>query len=79
MHEGEKFGETTIDRDGRKYLLTPFRWTLLMAVAFFLAAGRSGIFRAWLAFGIHSICPMTVFAAKSHCEGRLNLQQAVKR
>lgn len=42
-----------LNRDGIKYLLTPFCWTTLMAVAFFIAAGRLDIFRAWLTFGIH--------------------------
>jgi protein-S-isoprenylcysteine O-methyltransferase Ste14 len=42
-----------LDKDGIKYLLSPFRWTLLMAAAFFLSAGRLDIPRAWLAFGIH--------------------------
>ncbi|WP_175469933.1 methyltransferase family protein [Desulfoluna spongiiphila] len=42
-----------LNRDGLKYLFAPIRWSLLMGVAFFLAAGRWDIFRAWLAFGIH--------------------------
>jgi len=42
-----------LNTEGIKYLLAPFRWSILMAVAFFLAAGRLDIFRAWLAFGIH--------------------------
>jgi protein-S-isoprenylcysteine O-methyltransferase Ste14 len=42
-----------LNRDGIKYLLTPFRWTILMTIAFFVAAGRLDIVRAWLAFGIH--------------------------
>jgi protein-S-isoprenylcysteine O-methyltransferase Ste14 len=42
-----------LDKDGIKYLLKPFRWTLLMATSFFLAAGRMDIFSAWLAFAIH--------------------------
>lgn len=42
-----------LNKDGVKYLLAPFRWTLLMAVVFFIAAGRLDISRAWLAFGIH--------------------------
>lgn len=42
-----------LNKDGVRYLLTPFRWTILMAVAFFIAAGRVDISRAWVAFGIH--------------------------
>lgn len=42
-----------LDKNGIKYLFAPFRWTILMALAFFLAAGRLNIPRAWLAFGIH--------------------------
>jgi protein-S-isoprenylcysteine O-methyltransferase Ste14 len=42
-----------LNKDGVKYLFAPFRWTILMTVAFFLAAGRLDISRAWLAFGIH--------------------------
>jgi protein-S-isoprenylcysteine O-methyltransferase Ste14 len=42
-----------INKDGIKYLLKPFRWTILMAISFFLAAGRIDINRAWLTFGIH--------------------------
>ena len=42
-----------LNKDGIKYLLAPFRWTLFMTVSFFLAAGRLDISRAWLAFGIH--------------------------
>lgn len=42
-----------LNKDGVKYLLAPFRWTILMAVAFFIAAGRLDIPRAWLAFGMH--------------------------
>jgi protein-S-isoprenylcysteine O-methyltransferase Ste14 len=42
-----------LTKDGIRYLLMPFRWTLLMAISFFLAAGRMDIFRAWLAFSIH--------------------------
>lgn len=44
-----------ISREGIKYLLVPFKWTLLMAITFFLAAGRLDVLRAWLAFGIHFI------------------------
>lgn len=42
-----------LNKDGIKYLFAPFRWTILMAVAFFFAAGRLNISRAWLAFGVH--------------------------
>lgn len=42
-----------LNKDGIKYLFAPFRWTIIMAVAFFLAAGRLNISRAWLAFGVH--------------------------
>lgn len=45
--------EQRLTRDGVKYLLAPFRWTLLMMIVFFAAAGRWDIPRAWLAFGIH--------------------------
>lgn len=44
-----------LNKDGIKYLRAPFRWTILMAVSFFIAAGRLDILRAWLAFGIHFI------------------------
>jgi protein-S-isoprenylcysteine O-methyltransferase Ste14 len=44
---------TGLTRDGVKALLAPFRWTIITAVAFFLAAGRLDIFRAWLFFGIY--------------------------
>jgi len=44
-----------LTKDGIKYLFAPFRWTILMAVAFFLSAGRLNISRAWLAFGLHFI------------------------
>jgi protein-S-isoprenylcysteine O-methyltransferase Ste14 len=42
-----------LNKDGVKYLLAPFRWTILMTVVFFIAAGRLDLSRAWLAFGIH--------------------------
>jgi protein-S-isoprenylcysteine O-methyltransferase Ste14 len=42
-----------LNKDGVTYLLKPFRWTLLMAISFFLAAGRVDFPRAWLAFTIH--------------------------
>ncbi|WP_054691429.1 methyltransferase family protein [Desulfosarcina cetonica] len=42
-----------MNKEGVRYLLAPLRWTILMAVAFFLAAGQLNILRAWLAFGIH--------------------------
>lgn len=42
-----------LNKDGFKALLAPFRWTIAMAVAFFLAAGRLDVFRAWLFFGIY--------------------------
>lgn len=42
-----------LSRDGIKYVIAPFRWNILMAVAFFLAAGRMDILRAWIAFGLH--------------------------
>ena len=42
-----------LNQDGIKYLLAPLRWTILMGVAFFAAAGRLDISRAWLTFGIH--------------------------
>lgn len=45
--------QTQLNKDGVKYLLTPFRWTVLMTLAFFVSAGRLDIFRAWLAFGTH--------------------------
>jgi protein-S-isoprenylcysteine O-methyltransferase Ste14 len=44
-----------INRDGVRYLLAAFSGTLLMAVVFFLAAGRLDISRAWLAFGAHFV------------------------
>lgn len=44
-----------LNKDGIKYLLKPFRWTLLMTISFFLAAGRLDIPRAWLAFGVHLV------------------------
>lgn len=49
----EKMKNRRLNKDGAKYLLAPFRWTILMAVAFFIAAGRLNVPRAWLAFGIH--------------------------
>ena len=42
-----------LNKDGIKYLLATFRWTILMAVAFFVASGRFDVYRAWLAFLIH--------------------------
>ncbi len=45
--------EERLNRDGIKYLLLTFYWPIVMGVAFFLAAGRLDIFRAWLAFGFH--------------------------
>lgn len=42
-----------LNKDGVRALLAPFRWAIVMAVAFFLAAGRLDIFRAWLFFGIY--------------------------
>ena len=42
-----------LNKDGIKYLSAPFRWTILMAVAFFLSAGRLNISRAWHALGLH--------------------------
>jgi protein-S-isoprenylcysteine O-methyltransferase Ste14 len=45
-----------LNKDGVKALLAPFRWTIVMAVAFFLAAGRLDVFRAWLFFGICLAC-----------------------
>ncbi|WP_147819430.1 methyltransferase family protein [Salidesulfovibrio onnuriiensis] len=42
-----------LNREGVKYLFSPFRWTLLMAAAFFIAAGRLDIGKAWAAFGLH--------------------------
>ncbi len=42
-----------LTKDGVKALLAPFRWTIVMAAAFFLAAGRLDVFRAWLFFGIY--------------------------
>lgn len=45
--------EDRLNRDGVKYLLTPFRWTILMTIAFFLAAGHLSVLRAWLAFILH--------------------------
>lgn len=44
-----------LTKDGAKALLTPFRWTIVMAVSFFLAAGRLDVFRAWLFFGIYFV------------------------
>jgi protein-S-isoprenylcysteine O-methyltransferase Ste14 len=48
-----------LNKEGIQYLLAPFRWTLLMAVAFFIAAGRTDIYRAWLTFGIHFLGAIT--------------------
>lgn len=42
-----------LNREGIKYLLKPFSWTLLMAIVFFLAAGRLNVSRAWFAFATH--------------------------
>lgn len=44
-----------LTREGAKYLLAPFLWTLIMMIVFFAAAGRFDIPRAWLAFGTHFI------------------------
>jgi protein-S-isoprenylcysteine O-methyltransferase Ste14 len=41
-----------LTKDGIKTLAAPFRWTLASAVAFFTAAGRLDLSRAWLFFGI---------------------------
>ncbi len=48
-----------VDKRGGKYLLGPFLVTLLMAVIFFLAAGRLNILRAWMAFGLNFIGGVT--------------------
>ena len=45
--------QAKLNRDGIRYLLTPFIWAIIMAAAFLLAAGRLNIFRGWLAFGVH--------------------------
>ena len=42
-----------LNKDGITYLFAPIRWTAIMAVAFFLAAGRLNLSRAWIAFGLH--------------------------
>jgi len=44
-----------LTKDGVKALLVPFRWTIVMAVSFFLAAGRLDVFRAWLFFGVYFV------------------------
>jgi protein-S-isoprenylcysteine O-methyltransferase Ste14 len=44
-----------LNKDGIKALLALFRWRIVMVVAFFLAAGRLDILRAWLFFSIHLI------------------------
>ena len=45
--------KTRLNKDGAIALLAPFRWTIVMGVCFFLAAGRTDVFRAWLFFGIY--------------------------
>ncbi|MBI9076405.1 MAG: isoprenylcysteine carboxylmethyltransferase family protein [Desulfatibacillum sp.] len=45
--------EEKLTKKGARSLRAPIRWTLIMAIVFFLAAGRLDIPRAWLAFGIH--------------------------
>lgn len=45
--------ERHLTGEGVRYLLAPFRWTLLMMVVFFAAAGRLDIPRGWVAFGAH--------------------------
>lgn len=42
-----------LNKAGVKALLVPFRWAIVMAVSFFLAAGRLDIFRAWLFFCVY--------------------------
>jgi protein-S-isoprenylcysteine O-methyltransferase Ste14 len=42
-----------LNKDGVKALIAPFIWVIVMAVSFFLAAGRLDIFRAWLFFGVY--------------------------
>jgi protein-S-isoprenylcysteine O-methyltransferase Ste14 len=44
-----------LTKDGVKALLAPFRWTIVMTVSFFLAAGRLDVFRAWLFFGVYFV------------------------
>ena len=44
-----------LTRDGIKALLRPFRLTAVMAVTFFVAAGRLDLPRAWLFFGIYFV------------------------
>jgi protein-S-isoprenylcysteine O-methyltransferase Ste14 len=45
--------EKRLTKNGVKALIAPIRWTMVMAVAFFLAAGRIGISRAWIFFGLY--------------------------
>jgi len=42
-----------LNKDGLKALFAPIIWAIVMAVCFFLAAGRLDIFRAWLFFGVY--------------------------
>lgn len=42
-----------LNRDGIKYLLAPFCWSVMMTLSFFIAAGRLDVPRAWLAYGLH--------------------------
>lgn len=45
--------EKRLTKGGVRALLAPFWWTIVMAVAFFLAVGRLDVFRAWVFFGIY--------------------------
>ena len=45
--------EKGLTKAGARNLRAPIRWTVIMAIVFFVAAGRFDIARAWLAFGIH--------------------------
>ncbi|MBW2030870.1 MAG: isoprenylcysteine carboxylmethyltransferase family protein [Deltaproteobacteria bacterium] len=45
--------EKRLTKGGVRALLAPFWWTIVMAIAFFLAAGRLDLLRAWVFFGIY--------------------------
>lgn len=45
--------EKRLTKDGARNLRGPIRWSLIMAVVFFVAAGRMDVPRAWLTYGLH--------------------------